>query len=366
MKFLTDDITFSFTNRTTEDFCEYKLYITKRNLSPAELREETPIYTGKIYAPVYRRVTVDVTDIIKQYRPESVIGYIGADSDSRLIADVWFSTAGYNGRQEVYFGYPLASQNYEANIPSERGVGIALLGEGVYKDRSEYKYVLYPKYPPIKCGLSIIATGLNNSSIVYTDYNDIHITDSDYNPISEEDGAEPAPDATFNVEVSMKDMYNFPMVGNLYIKTIYGNPGDTDEDFIKFAEFDCKLHRYYLQWQDRLGAIQCQPFDGKNIFSEDFSNQTIENFQGHRRNVTTTVTSKWELSTRYLTDEQLPIYESINVSPKLILFDSKLNKCYNVIATTKAYTEKTFKTNGKKCFNFTVNVQLDKNNLILN
>ena len=117
--------------------------------------------------------------------------------------------------------------------------------------------------------------------------------------------------------------------------------------------------RYYLMWQDRLGGIQSQRFNLKDTFKEDFHYQSIEDYQGHKRNINVQVQPKWELNTGVLTEDEYPIYESIFVSPDVILYDTELDKSYKVIPTGKSYTEKTWK-NQRKMYNLTLEVELDK------
>lgn len=117
--------------------------------------------------------------------------------------------------------------------------------------------------------------------------------------------------------------------------------------------------RYYLQWIDRTGGLQSQPFEGRAVFSEDFTNVQIQNSIGYKRNVNLQSTLKWTLNTTWLNEEHYPYYESIFTSPYLLLYDTQNDKSYNVIINDKGYTEKTRK-NQRKLFNLTINVTANK------
>lgn len=122
--------------------------------------------------------------------------------------------------------------------------------------------------------------------------------------------------------------------------------------------------RYYLRWSDRWGGVQSQPMTGKRIYSEDITTQEIQNAQGHRRGVQWQVQPKWQLNTGFLTDKVMPNYESIFVSPYVVLYDTELDLLFDVIVTDKSYTHKTYKND--RMFNLTLNVELDKRQNILN
>lgn len=90
---------------------------------------------------------------------------------------------------------------------------------------------------------------------------------------------------------------------------------------------------YYLQWQDRMGSFQSQPFNGKYQYSETLDRQHIKNYRERTKLSNINITSKWELNTDWIDEKLYPIYESIFTSPFLILYDVANDKSYNVIAT---------------------------------
>ena len=130
------------------------------------------------------------------------------------------------------------------------------------------------------------------------------------------------------------------------------------------AQIDNCYSRYYLQWQDRMGGFQSQPFNDKYTYSESFETETLIDYQGRKRNSNVGITSKFKINTDWLPEDLYPYYESIFTSPLLFLYDTKEDKRYTVIVTDSEYTEKTF-NNQKRVFNLTLNLELNnKQNIV--
>lgn len=126
----------------------------------------------------------------------------------------------------------------------------------------------------------------------------------------------------------------------------------------KIANFDSKS-RYFLKWKDRYGMPQVQPFGGTYKYSEDITKNTITNHLNTNKIVDITTKSKWLLNTKWIKQEFYPFYESIFVSPYLILYDAKEDKQYSVILTNTEYEEKTFNNQNRQLFNLQLTVELD-------
>lgn len=153
--------------------------------------------------------------------------------------------------------------------------------------------------------------------------------------------------------------YNFP----LYIIPA------TDQAFIdiasnRIATIDFCPSRFYLQWQDRYGGFQSQPFNKFFTFSENFEKETVRTYTGEKRVSNITVTPKFKINSDWLREDLYPYYESIFTSPVLYLYDTEEDKCYSVMVTDSEYTEKTF-DNQKKLFNITLNLELTKQQNII-
>lgn len=125
-----------------------------------------------------------------------------------------------------------------------------------------------------------------------------------------------------------------------------------------------KPSKYYLQWQDRFGGFQSQPFNGKCKYKEGFERLDIENYKGNKRPINITVSPTWELNTSWVDANLYPFYESIFVSPYLLLYDVEEDTAYNVVVTNKDYNEELWKNN-KKMYNLTLTFELDKTQKII-
>lgn len=122
------------------------------------------------------------------------------------------------------------------------------------------------------------------------------------------------------------------------------------------AVLDSCYSRYYLAWMDRFGDVQSQAFDGKIEYTEDFERNEVKDYKLRRRIIHNELQPKWKLNTKWLNEDVYPIYESIFISPYLLLYDAETDRSWNVILSDTNYKEKTFKTE-KKLFNLEINVE---------
>ena len=131
-----------------------------------------------------------------------------------------------------------------------------------------------------------------------------------------------------------------------------------------FAILDECPAKFYLQWQDRYGGIQSQPFTGKYVYKEDITRSSILNYTNEKKITQSVVQPKWELSTGWIAEEDYPYYESIFISPYLKLYDTEKNVTYLVTITDTSFTEKNWK-NSKQLLNITLNLEAAKPQTIL-
>jgi len=124
---------------------------------------------------------------------------------------------------------------------------------------------------------------------------------------------------------------------------------------VDIAILDNCYKRYYLMWQDRLGGWQSQAFNDKMTYSEDITNYETKDYGNERHKSQVTVQPKWKLYTNWLSEEVFPMYESIFISPVLLLFDTQENKTYKVICKGN-FTEKKYK-NEKKLLSLTIDLE---------
>lgn len=129
-----------------------------------------------------------------------------------------------------------------------------------------------------------------------------------------------------------------------------------DDDFHnKIAVLDYCYKRYYLLWQDRYGGFQSQALLDKVTYSETYNVTETQNYRNERNKSFIQVQPKWKLSTGWIKEDVFPYYESIYVSPIIVLYDTYEDKSYEVIVNS-SYTEKTYK-NEKKMLNISLDLE---------
>lgn len=131
---------------------------------------------------------------------------------------------------------------------------------------------------------------------------------------------------------------------------------------VAIVDMGC-LPKYYLLWQDRYGGYQCQPFEKVDTFGIEYKYEEMKDYQNRSRNINIDLQPKWKVQTNWIDEQYYPYYESIFVSPYVVLYDTDEDKVYNVIPTDKEYTEKTW-YNQHKFFNLELNLKLDKQTII--
>lgn len=134
-------------------------------------------------------------------------------------------------------------------------------------------------------------------------------------------------------------------------------------DNLPIAKVDLCPAKFYLMWQDRGGSYQSQPFDKASTYSEDFTRNQLQNYKGETRDYNVIIKPKWKVSSNWIPEEEYPYYESIFVSPKLLLYDVEEDHSYFV--TIKGnYTEKHFK-NQRRFINLELDLEENKSQNIL-
>lgn len=139
------------------------------------------------------------------------------------------------------------------------------------------------------------------------------------------------------------------------IANMVDTTGNDDTEFRKIAIMDICPKRYYLMWEDRFGGIQSQGFSDRASFSEKFDTTETQDYTNRRKKSFIQVQPKWKISSGWIKEELFPYYESIYVSPFLILYDTQEDRNYDVIVNSD-YTEKTYKDE-KKLLNITLELE---------
>lgn len=167
--------------------------------------------------------------------------------------------------------------------------------------------------------------------------------------------------AAYPVYNAYQNRWNYSVSPNI----IHWNKKLTEPPYTKIADVDTCPSRYYLQWRDRNGGMQMQPFQKTDTYSEDFTRGEIKNYYNQRKLSSIDIQPKWKINTGWLNNTVYPYYESIFVSPWLKLYDSKEDQVYDVIINDSSYTEKTFKNQGRQKFNLQLDVEEVKTQNIL-
>ena len=128
-----------------------------------------------------------------------------------------------------------------------------------------------------------------------------------------------------------------------------------DETSREIAVFDECYKRYYLFWQDRFGGYQSQAFNDYTTYSETFDVTETQNYINERKKSFIQIQPKWKLNSGWISEDIYPLYESILVSPILLMYDSKEDRLYEVIVNTN-YTEKTYRSE-KKLLNLNLDLE---------
>lgn len=137
------------------------------------------------------------------------------------------------------------------------------------------------------------------------------------------------------------------------------------KNIIEVAKVDNCPSRYYLQWRDRYGSMQMQPFSKAETYSEDFTRTEIKNYQDTRRLSGISIQPKWKLNSAWIPFDLVPYYESLQVSNWVKLYDTKEDQLYDVILKDTAFTEKTFRNNDRQLWHMEVECeQTDKQNIL--
>lgn len=158
------------------------------------------------------------------------------------------------------------------------------------------------------------------------------------------------------------DGYN---IHNLEVYT-QNHPSLWRDKIFNAAQIDVCPEKHYLIWKDRLGSYQSQPFEKQETYSEELSRDTRTDYKGHTSIYHAYVLPKWKLNTGWISEHDMPYYESIYCSPVVKLYDTKEDKIYDVNVTDSTYTEKTVRNQSRKLFNIELNVELDKKQQMIN
>ena len=298
----------------------------------------TLVYVGRVYVPASTaKVTIYLNDILRDNSTD--YSYFLDNSEdfinTRLMLDwkVTSATIDYIGRV-YYYDLPL----WEKEPTSEPDANLELLLAQTTNK--------VPRVPAIKTGqMTIGATIFSTSAQVFYYWSDTGIIEH------------PFLAGAVNSILFIQERLSYIFEEEATIPSSLWL-GTATEKVTKIAELLPKCQSdYYLSWIDRTGGWNCQPFDGRYDFSEQFKTETTTNLFNERRPMRKEFSGKWSLNTKFLTEADYQMYEPILWSKYLYLYDVRNDKGFYVIVTNTTYNEKIFK-NEKGLFTFGVEVEM--------
>lgn len=360
MIFLDDNINIYFIDPSGID--ESKTYIYKVYLLDKDWNKVETLFTGNVFLEANQSdVTIDITSIVRSYKktinPFKIGSAIGESTvflrfDCEIFnSDNEAQTSEDAVEVNMMYRYPFLKDemnsllNYSYNSRGSLWVSL----QGRYADGGIGKFKLTPHYPFKKTyNYSMVLEGFITPDKINTNYN------IKFNGVTQ----------TNKFNVSYTNYYWIRPLG-----TLLSSQAEPTQDILvdiagdEVAIFDKCPARYYLQWKDRAGSWQSQRFTGVETFSETFNKEFVTVKKG-KKPITIGVSPKIKIQTGFIEDELYPYYESIFVSPYLVLYDSKEDKCYQVNVTGE-YTEKTFKNQGRQFFNLQLDLEFAKQQNII-
>lgn len=168
------------------------------------------------------------------------------------------------------------------------------------------------------------------------------------------------PECTNIIFTTLQQLFRNAVIDTTKDKAYIG----PDQNHI-FAQIDMCPTQYYVQWIDRYGTYQCQPFSKISTFSNDYSTTHMISYDKVKKPIFKTVNSTWNLNSEFIPEDKLPYYESLFVSDKVILYDAKNDMSYNVVLTDTKFVEKTFANQQRRMFNLQITLEKANEQYIL-
>lgn len=335
----------------------------------AQTEDEEIIFVGNYYYSNQYYVDFDITDIVRSRKdlPQySNVSYTVSSSEGNLLnkykVKAWTSNGTVSSSWEtvaMVYRYPNSkgwytdgSRTFEGIEPDDYQVNPALQG-------SNYMAPQYLPHYPLK----------NTTEYAY---NQLFLTSSQMQEFQLDfrhrggDVYYPISTAQYDslctaTHILLSDIADWRYVNVSQDASLYTMP--ENNIYYKVAIFDYCPKRYYLQWQDRFGGYQSQAFSDYATFTETFDVTETENYKGERKKSYIQVQPKWKINSGWIPEDWYFIYESIFISPTLILYDTYKDKSYQVILNDN-YTEKTYRSE-KKMLNLTLELEeISKQNII--
>ena len=316
-----------------------------------------------------RSVDIDVTDVLRSLKMKDNI--MSTTPHDNLTPGVEFlqekidvvlvlnETTSLTQSKNIFFIYRYP-RTIEGMNPTLQEMGAfmtdKLMLQGANYTDNSLKLALTPRYPFVatnKLGWGVALQASQQSDVILINYYGALAGTGDI-VFSVE------PECTNIIYTSLQQLFRNAVIDTTKDKAYIG----PDQNHI-ITQFDMCPAQYYLQWIDRYGTYQCQPFSKISTFSNDYSTTTMISYDKVKKPIFKTVNSQWNLNSEFITEDKLPYYESLFVSPKVILYDSKNDVSYNVVLTDTKFVEKTFANQQRRMFNLQVTVEKANEQYIL-
>lgn len=329
----------------------YEVYLSNHDYE----RVKT-IFVGNVFLNENQsELRLDITSIVRSYyNTNDIWETIGYTRNQETTTYLFFDAKLYGENDEentsedyaevnMMYVYP----NYKAELnagldyTTNTGGSLWVSLQGRYGESGIGKFKLTPHYPFISTQNYCMALqGYANNAVLGRN-NTIKING---NTISK----------TFYINFN-NYFWRTPL-NQLFSNVTLDKEGIVDIAGDEVAIIDICPARYYLMWKDRAGSYQSQRFEGVETFTESFSKEFVINSTGYKKPNTIGINPKIKIQTGFIDDELYPYYESIFVSPQLLLYDTKEDRSYPVNVTGD-FTEKTFKNQGRQFFNLQLDLE---------
>lgn len=364
MKYLSDRIEFTFSLTGTlpnAGTYKYELYSYDSVAS-----EDVLVFVGNFYYGGNATQTFDLTDIIRSCKNNLAKKYFTNSNTYSSIGNMLIEKY----KVKVYFDssnplvsawefvamcyrYPnyintnnFSNGNYTFFDVTTQTSNVTVALQGIVNGGDNL--TLIPHYPLVDTGVYKFA----QSFLFGSDVQSISIS---------MDGGNYQDSLTVNPSSSLDGTTCIYPISNLLDFQLSQDWGDNnvvlteERNNADIAIFDNCYKRYYLFWQDRFGGYQSQAFNDYATYSESFNVTETQNYKNERKKSFIQIQPKWKLNSGWINEEVYPLYESILVSPILLLYDAYEDRLHEVIVNTD-YTEKTYRGE-KKLLNLNLNLE---------
>lgn len=316
-----------------------------------------------------RSVDIDVTDVLRSLKMKDKLMSTNPNPNNQPMVEflqeeiavvlVLNETNSLTQSKNIFFIYRYP-RTIEGMNPVLQEIGAfttdKLMLQGANYTDNALKMALTPRYPfcaTNKLGWGVAIQAAEQSDSILINY---------YGALSG------TGDIVFSVEpqyaniiyTSLQQLFRNAVIDTTKDKAYIG----PDQNHI-FTQIDMCPAQYYVQWIDRYGTYQCQPFSKISTFSNDYSTTHMISYDKVKKPIFKTVNSTWNLNSEFIPEDKLPYYESLFVSDKVILYDAKNDMSYNVVLTDTKFVEKTFANQQRRMFNLQITVEKANEQYIL-